>query len=120
VGGRLTVVNDRVAGDHDSIPSPPRTPAEVNIVAEERQSRIEAIKCIPYVPTDEHASAAYRENVAPPIVLALVELATFKPVHLIARARHGDTNGHELVLVVPTAQLGSEHLCGSLTVGREQ
>ena len=50
-------------------------PAEVDVVAEQPQARVEPAQPVPYVAPDEHAGRADREHGALVVVLALVDLA---------------------------------------------
>ena len=55
MGGGLAMVDDRVRGDHDALAHAMGAPAEVEVVAEERQGRVEALEGLPDVAPDQHA-----------------------------------------------------------------
>ena len=78
-GGELAVVDHRV-GDHpDLVAGRVRPPAEVDVVAEQRQVGVEAAELVPDVAADQHARRADREHGPAAVVLALVDLARLDP-----------------------------------------
>ena len=78
-GGQLAVVHHRV-GDHpDLVAGRVRPPAEVDVVAEQRQVGVEAAELVPDVAADQHARRADREHGPAAVVLALVDLARLDP-----------------------------------------
>jgi hypothetical protein len=73
--GELPVVDDRVRHHSHIVTGRVCPPAEVDVVAEQRQQRVEPAQLVPHVPADEHAGRADREHPAVAVVLALVDLA---------------------------------------------
>ncbi len=78
-GGQLTVVDHRVGDDPHLVAGRVRPPAEVDVVAEQRQVRVEAAELIPDVPADQHARRADRQHGPDAVVLALVDLPRLHP-----------------------------------------
>ena len=78
-GRQLTVVHHRVGDDPHLVAGRVRPPAEVDVVAEQRQVVVEAAELIPDVAADQHARRADREHGPVPVVLALVDLARLDP-----------------------------------------
>ena len=91
-GRGLRVVDHGVGRHHDPDPGPMAAPAEVDVVAEDRQPRVEAVEVLPHVAAHQHPGGADRENVADLVVLALVELARFDPGVATAAERGGDSD----------------------------
>ncbi|CAB4852573.1 unannotated protein [freshwater metagenome] len=120
VGGGLAVVHDGIGGYDDAVPRPPGTPAEVDVVAEHRQRRIKSTEGIPDVPAHEHARSADGQNIADPVVLALVEFAAFETGDPVPGTSHGDTTFDEHRLVAPAPQLRSQDLDRVVTVRSQQ
>ena len=117
VGGRLAVVDDGVGGDHDALAHAVGAPAEVQVVAEERQRRVEAGEGLPDVAADEHPRRAHREHVADAVVLALVVLASLEPGDATAGAGDRDAGLEEQAAVVPAEDLGTEDGHARVVVG---
>ena len=69
------MVDDRVGDYPHVVLGRVCPPAEVDVVAEQRQQRVEPAQLVPHVPADEHAGRADREHPAVAVVLALVDLA---------------------------------------------
>ena len=72
------MVDDRVRGDHDALAHAMGAPAEVEVVAEEWQGRVEARQGLPDVATDQHARRADGQDVAGAVMLTLVVVAVWK------------------------------------------
>jgi hypothetical protein len=79
VSGGLTMVHDRVRRDEYPRSGPLGPPAEVEIIAEELELGVESPEEVPYLPPDEHAGGAHREDIANSVVLALIVLTAFEP-----------------------------------------
>ena len=78
-GGELAMVDHRV-GDHPHlVAGRVHPPAEVDVVAEQRQVGVEAAELVPDVPADQHARRADRQHGPVAVVLALVDLPRLDP-----------------------------------------
>src|SRR5207237_9589573 len=90
--GRLDAVQDRLRNHHDAVSRKVGTPAEVDVVAEQRECRVEAAQLVPDIAPYQHPGRPDGQDVAAPVMLALVELAAVKPCLAAAPAadRHAD------------------------------
>ena len=120
VRGGLAMMHHGGRGHDDAIPATVGTPAEVQVVAEQRQRRIEPAQLVPCVATHQHARAAHGQDVAHVVVLALVELVPLESRDAVARAGDGDADLDEHLGVAPPAQLRSEDLRTGVPVGGAQ
>ena len=118
--GELAVVQDRV-GDH--LHAQARglyPPAEVHVVAEEPQGRVEAAEPVPHVAPDQHAGRAHGEDGALVVVLALVDLARVDAGDAAARPVDGDAHLAEGPPVLAVEHLGPEDHDGAVPARRPQ
>src|SRR5581483_9346434 len=107
--GRLGVPEHRVGGDHHAVAGGGDPPAEVDVVAHQRQGLVEPAELLEDVAADEHARAGDGEYRADLVVLALVLFAAVQAGPAAAAAGDGDADLQQLAAVVPAAQLGAEH-----------
>lgn len=126
-GRGLGVPDDRLGGDQHLEPGVVGTPAEVEVVAEQRDRPVEALELVPHVAADEHAGRADGEHRAYLVVLALVVLAALEAGPAPAVAGHGDAHLEQLPPVVPAVDLRSDDgdllvrmLLGVLLGGQQQ
>ena len=118
--GEVAVVQDGV-GDHlHPQASALDPPAEVHVVAEERQRRVEAAEPLPHVAPDEHACRAHGEHGPLVVVLALVDLARVDAGDAAARAVDGDAHLADGPPVLAVEHLGPEHHHGAVPARRPQ
>ena len=108
VCGSLRVLDDGVGVDDDGISSEIGPPAEIDVVPEDRQLRIETAELIPDVATDQHPRTADGQDVPGRIVLALVVLALLQPGLPTAAAGHRQSDLEQLPLIPPAADLGPD------------
>src|SRR5215211_1502043 len=101
----LRVIDDRVRCDADPETGSAGAPAEVDVVAEHRQPRIETAQRFPHITTDQHAGRADREYVAQLVVLALVELAVLDTGVAATAERGGDADLEQFTIPRPQPQL---------------
>ena len=107
-GGELAVVDHRV-GDHpDLVAGRVRPPAEVDVVAEQRQVGVEAAELVPDVAADQHARRADREHGPVAVVLALVDLARLDPGEPPPGPVHGDARLADYAPVGQVLELRAE------------
>lgn len=85
-----------------------RAPAQVHVVAHQRESAVEAAEFLPHVPADEHARAGDGKNGADLVVLTLVLFAPVQPGPAAPAVGDGDADLQKLLAVVPAAQLGTD------------
>ena len=71
------------------------------------QARVEPAELVPHVATDQHPGRPDGEDVAAPVVLALVELAAVQPGLPAATAADRDADLQQPGRVVPAAHLGT-------------
>lgn len=83
-------------------------PAQVDVVAHQRQPPVEAAQLLVDVAADEHPGAGDGEDRADLVVLALVLLAAVQAGPAAAAAGDGDAHLQQLPAVVPAAQLGAD------------
>ncbi len=120
VEGGLAVMDQGLGDDLDLMPSPPDAPAEVEVIAVERQRRIEATQLVPDVPTHQHPRRTHGVNDVAVIVLTLVVLTTFQSRGAPTRAGDAETHFQQQSAVVPAACLGSENSCRWIGLRGEQ
>ena len=106
--GGLAVVDDRIGRDEHALAHAVCTPAEVEVIAEQRQCGVEPVEGVPHVAADEHARRADREDIARAVVLALVVLALVQAGHAPSRAGDRDPGLEKEPAVVPAEHLGAE------------
>jgi hypothetical protein len=75
VGGGFPVVENRVGRDQNSSTGAMNAPTQIEIVAVERQVRIEPSEVLPHILADQHSGGTHRHDIAHPVVLTLVVLA---------------------------------------------
>ena len=102
---RLSMVDDRIGHAHDTVAGQCRPPAEVDVVAQQRQRRVEAAELFPDIAAHEHPRGVDRQHLAHAVVLTLVLLPAFQQRLAPAAARDRDTHLEQQPLVVPTAHL---------------
>lgn len=107
--GRLGVPQHGVGGDHHAVAGGVDPPAEVGVVAHQRQRLVEAAELLEDVAAHQHAGAGDGEHRADLVVLALVLLAAVQAGPPATGAGDGDADLQQLAAVVPAAQLGADH-----------
>ena len=107
-GGGPGVPDPRVRDDQDAVPGRVDLPAEVEVVAEDRQLGVEAADRVPHVAPDQRAGGADGEHVLDLVVLALVVLAPLQPGLAVAGCVGGEPDLDQHPGVVPVADLGAE------------
>ncbi len=85
-------------------------PAEVEVVAEDRQVVVEAAEGLEDLATHEHPGAVDGQDAAYVVVLALVVLAALEPGLAAAGAGDGDADLEQAAQRGPLAQLGAEQV----------
>ncbi len=116
----LAVVHDGI-GDH--LHAQARgldPPAEVDVVAEEAQRRVETAEPLPHVAPDEHAGRAHGQHGPLVVVLALVDLARVDARDPAARAVDGDAHLAEGPPVLSVEHLGPDDHHGAVPARRPQ
>ncbi len=111
------MTQDGAATDDNAVAGEVRPPAEVGVVAKERQRWIETAQVFPDIAADQHACGADGEHVAVTVVLPVVELTRFKPRLAPAATIESRADLEERALVVPASQLRADdrrrgHLIG--------
>jgi hypothetical protein len=86
------MVDDRVRHHAHLVSGAPRTPAQVEIVAVERQLGIESAEGVPDIAAYEHPGGADGVHLTALIVLTLVVLPAFETGH--PPTRTGDAEAH--------------------------
>ena len=71
---RLGVGDPRAGDDDDPVPGQLGPPAEVDVVAEDREGRVESAEPVPDVAPDQQPGRAHGEDVVSMVLLALVAL----------------------------------------------
>ena len=87
---------------------PPCAPAQVKVVAVERELGIESAERIPHVTADEHPRGADGVHLTALIVLPLVVLATLESRDATARPRDAEADLEQEPAVMPAEGLGAE------------
>ena len=72
------MVENRVGRDQNSSTGAMNAPTQIEVVAVERQVRIEPSEFLPHVLADQHSCGTHRHDIAHTVVLTLVVLASFK------------------------------------------
>ena len=108
-GGHLAVVDHRVGYHPDLVARRARPPAEVDVITEQGQVRVEAAHLIPDVSAHQHAGRADRQHWPVAIVLALVELTGFDPGVTPTGPVGGDARLAQHAPVRQIPQLRAEH-----------
>ena len=114
------MVGDGVGDQQHAQSGAAHTPTEIDVVAKQRQGRVEATEAVPHVTPNEHARAGDREDMPVPVVLAVVELTLFQAGLAASRSVDGHTDLDEQAAVEPVAELGSQDRCARVLVGRPQ
>ena len=109
--GRLDVEQHRVGDHHGAVARPCGPPPEVHVVAEQRQPPVEA-EPLEHVPAHQHPGRVDRQDVADPVVLALVVLAPLQASLSAAGAADRDADLEQPSQGGPLPQLGPEHVGG--------
>ncbi len=115
--GGLGVPQHGVGGDHDAVAGRVDAPAEVGVVAHQRQRPVEAAELLEDVAAHQHAGGGDGEDGAHLVVLALVLLAAVQTGPAAAGAGDADADLQQLAAVVPAAQLGADDGGGRRGVG---
>ena len=95
-------------------------PAEVDVVAEKLQRRVETAEPLPHVAPDEHARRAHGQHGPLVVVLALVDLARVDARDPAARAVDGDAHLAEGPPVLAVEHLGPDDHHGAVPARRPQ
>jgi hypothetical protein len=120
VGG-LGVEDHGLRDDQGPVSGRRRAPAEVDVVAEDRQLRVEPAQLLEHRSAHEHAGGVDREHRAHLVVLALVVLAAFQAGLAPAGAGDGHAELEEPLQGRPLAQLRPEHVgLGVVVCGAQQ
>ena len=85
--GGLGVEDDGLRDDQRAVAGQRGPPAEVDVVAEDRQLLVEATELLEHPAAHEHAGGVDREDLADVVVLALVVLAPLETGLAVARCR---------------------------------
>jgi hypothetical protein len=72
----LTVVDDCSGNDTYGVTRPMNAPTKVQIVAEQRQCRIETTQCVPHITANQHAGGPHGQGVRTIVMLALIVFAS--------------------------------------------
>ena len=72
----LTVVDDCSGNDAHGVTRPMNAPTKVQIVAEQRQCRIETTQCVPHITANQHAGGPHGQGVRAIVMLALIVFAS--------------------------------------------
>jgi hypothetical protein len=107
-GGGLGVPGDRVRHGQHPVPGRPGPPAQVEVVAEQREPGVEPAQPLPHVAADQHARGRHVEGVADAVVLALVVLPRLEPGVAASRPVDGHPDFEQYAPVEPVAQLRAE------------
>ncbi len=108
VGG-LDVEHDCVGDDDRTVPGPGGAPAEVDVVAEQRQSLVEAER-LQHRAADQHPGGVHREHVPQAVVLALVVLAALQAGLATAGAADRDADLEQAAQRGPLPELGAQEV----------
>ena len=106
--GRLRVEHDRRGHHHRGVTRRRRAPAEVDVVAEDRELVVEAAQLLEHPSADQHPGGVDRENGAHLVVLALVVLAALQAGLPTAGPGDRDAELQQPAQRGPLAQLGAE------------
>ena len=96
------------------------TPAEVDVVAEQGQRRVEPAQPFPHVAADQHARAGDGQDLAGAVVLTVVELTLFQTGLAAAGPVDGDTDLDQEPAVEPVTELGAQDSGAGVVVRRGQ
>ena len=69
------MVDNCSGNDTHCVPGPVNAPTKVQIVAEQRQRRVEASQSIPDITANQHASGPHRQGIRAIVVLTLIVFA---------------------------------------------
>ena len=109
MAARLGVVHDGVGDDDHPVAGQVGPPAQVDVVAQQRQPGVEAAELVPDVAAHQHPGGADREHRADAVVLALVVLAALQPGLAAAAAGDRDADLEQQPAVAEAAHLGAGH-----------
>ena len=112
------MVQLRIRRDHHSRAHALSTPAQVEIVTEERELRIKSAERVPHISTHEHAGRAHGQDIADSVVLALIVFARFQAGDPSTCTTHGDAHFKHQAPVMPAKNLRSENRSFGVVVGR--
>ena len=118
--GRLGVEDHGLGHDHGPVSRRRGAPAEVEVVAEDRELSIEPLDLLEYPAADQHAGGVDREHRADLVVLALVVLAALEAGLAPSGAGDRDTELEEPLQRGPLPQLGAEHVGVGVLLGGGQ
>ena len=116
--GRLGVENDGVGDDDRTVTGGRRTPPEVEVVAEDRELRVEPAERLEDRAAHQHAGGVDREHLAHLVVLTLVVLAALEAGLAPAGAADGDAELEQPLQRGPLAQLGTQDVGRRVGRGR--
>ncbi len=102
------MVHHGIGNDAHLMTGPPCAPAQVKVVAVERELGIESAQRIPHIAADEHPGGADGVHLTALIVLPLVVLAALEPRDAAPRPRDTEADLEEEPAVVPAEGLGAE------------
>jgi hypothetical protein len=71
----LTVIDDCSGNDAHGVTRPMNAPTKVQIVAEQRQCRVETTQSVPDITADQHAGGPHGQSVRAIVMLALIVFA---------------------------------------------
>ena len=107
----------RVWGDDDPATRAGDPPAEIDIVAKQRQAPVEPAQRIEDVATDQHARRADRQNLADAVVLTLVVLAKLETGFTVAGPSDRDAHLQQTACSRPGADPASDDGDGRVREG---
>ena len=102
------MVDNGVRDNPHLVASAPSPPAQIQVIAVERELRVETSEGVPDVAADEHPGRADRMHLAALVMLALVMLAALQPGHASAGSGDAEADLEEEATVVPAEGLGAE------------
>jgi hypothetical protein len=114
---RLPVMDDSLGDNADLIAGAPGTPAQVEVVAVERELWVEAAEGIPDIATYEHPGGSDSVDLAAVVMLALIMLPALEAGD--AASGSGDAEAHleQQSPVMPPEGLGAEDGCARVGIG---
>jgi len=105
----LDVVDNGAGDNPDPVTGGLDPPAEVGVLPEQAQARVEAADLVPHVAAGEHPGAAHRDHVAVAVVLPLVDLTGLDAGDPPPGAVDGGAGFEQDVPVRPVHDLRAEH-----------
>ena len=110
-------MDDGLGHHADLVAGAPGTPAQVKVIAIERELRVEATEGIPDVAAHEHAGGADRVDLAAIVMLTLIVLAAFEAGDATSGAGDAEAHLEQQAPVMPTQGLGAKDGCARMGIG---